>query len=172
MRRGESLCWATPMSRPQAMGRRMFGIALVTAFTSLHCANLLARSHRSLWFADSLRLDMSLGVTAGALACAVVLSLDERNAGRAIVVLIFASIGALVGVNLGEPMWWGSYDHGGEAINNALFSGPLGAVAGYLLACMLLTWRRCRNNRPIADDQRCRSVTSKTATPPPCPPSP
>jgi hypothetical protein len=143
------LCWiagkASSMSRLFAIVGRTVGLLIVAGMTHAYCLRILEKAARLPWFDRYQRLDMGVAVVAGVLACAVVLSLRERNFGGMLLVFVLATTGAVVGVELSEPMWWGSYDHGGETVENAMSFGPLGAVAGYLIANALRVGRRSRN---------------------------
>ena len=126
------------MWRLLAVVNRICAIAGIAAATRWYCESIVAGADHAMWFEGYLWLDVSVGVVTGTLGCSVVLLLHWRNSIRVAVIVILSIIGAGVGVFiLSEPMTWGSYDHGGEALQNALFLGPVGALIGYLIAAVL-----------------------------------
>jgi hypothetical protein len=133
------------MSKLFAIISRLGAMAYVAAVVGAYYAKSLEWAHRSLWYAHYFWLDISIAAATGVLACVVVFLLNQRNAGRVITISVLATICAWIGVAiLSDPMTWGSYDHGGETVHNALFYGPLGVIVGYFIACVLLA-NRSRN---------------------------
>ena len=127
----------------------MAGIAAIAYF---YCAWRLAFAQHRPWAAHYVPLNTSVAIVTGALACAVILLLNERNVDRVIVVSLLSVVCALIGVVfLSDPHMHGSYDHGfGETEQNALILGSLGAIVGYGIACALLAAWHNRKNGPEA----------------------